>query len=383
MSASAFSLLIKPASAVCNLDCGYCFYKRAFEVFPDKSDYVMPDDVLKAMVRKFMATGQQTLGFGWQGGEPTTCGLDFFQRAVAYQQEFGMPGQNVSNSLQTNGILIDDKWAKFLHRYQFLVGLSLDGPKHIHDYYRRFYNGKGSFDRVMEAARTMSDHRVEFNVLTVLNDYNVTRCAEMYEFFLRNGFYFLQFIPCVETGPDGKSILPFSVTAEQYGAFLCELFDLWYKDGFPRVSIRGFDSVLSYLVDGQSLMCVSQRECSSYLVIEHTGEIFPCDFFVYDEWRLGNILEDDYSEIFASAHYRKFRTMKRQLPKACQKCKYLKLCFGDCTKFRLLQGGQPTSLSYFCKAQKMFFDHTLPRFKKLAREVKRIRAQQPPMAAGR
>jgi uncharacterized protein len=369
-----FTLLIKPASAVCNLDCRYCFYKRALDVFPKKESYIMPDTVLRGLVRKYLATGVRQAGFSWQGGEPTLCGLDFYKKAVEYQMEFSASGQVISNALQTNGVLLDEKWARFLRQYRFLVGLSLDGPEEIHDRYRRDYAGHGTFRKVMRAATLMNEHQVEFNILTLLGEHNADKAEELYDFFTSQGFRYLQFIAPLDVEPGTGKIKPFGIKPSQYARFLCDLFDIWYEKGFPEVSIRDFDSVLSYHVDGKSLICPCQRECGSYLVVEHNGDVFPCDFYVFDEWRLGSIAGQEFADVFANRRYAEFRRLKTQLNHRCRKCEWLTMCYGDCVKYRLFQDGNPRNLSYFCLAMRTFFEHTHARFKKLARRVIEYRA---------
>ncbi len=370
-----FTLLIKPVSAVCNLNCKYCFYKRAINVFEKKDSYVMSDKVLTNMISKYLSLGFRENGFGWQGGEPTVAGLDFFEKVVNYQIKYGQKGQIVSNSLQTNGVLIDDNWGEFLNQYRFLVGLSLDGPEYLHDYYRVDYTNKGSFKKVMNAAEVLIKHNVAFNILTVLTELNYDKAEELYNFFISNGFYYLQFIPALEIDENSKKIRPFSIKPSHYLKFLKDLFDIWYERGFPEVSIRTFDSILSYYVDGVQLVCPFMKECNSYLVVEHNGDIFPCDFFVYKEWRIGNIVTDDYEKIRSSDKYREFATLKTKLNDKCLKCKYLSLCYGDCTRFRIFQNNNPKNLSYFCDTWKNFFEYSHSRFKKLAEKVKEYREQ--------
>ncbi len=364
-----FTLLIKPVSAVCNLDCKYCFYKRAINVFEKKDNYLMSDEVLRNMISKYLGLGFRENAFGWQGGEPTVAGLDFFEKIVKYQMEYGTTGQIVSNSLQTNGVLIDDNWGDFLNEYKFLVGLSLDGPQEIHDFYRVDYSNKGSFKAVMNAADKLIKHNVEFNILTVLTEYNYDKAEIMYDFFIKNGFRFLQFIPTLEVDETTNKIRDFTIKPAHYLKFLKDLFDIWYERGFPEVSIRTFDSILSYYVDGIQLICPFMKECNSYLVIEHNGDVFPCDFFVYKEWTIGNIVSDDYEDIRKSEKYLKFVKMKTEVNDKCRNCKWFNMCYGDCTKFRIFQNRSPKSISYFCPAWKEFFQYSHSRFKKLADQV--------------
>lgn len=372
----AFSLLIKPVSMACNLDCLYCFYKRAVDVFGDKESYVMDDSVLRTMINNYMSLGFPFPAFGWQGGEPALAGLDFYERVVKYQKQYGSPGQAVSNGFQTNGLLIDDHWSQFFKEYNFLIGLSMDGPEKFHDHYRLAYDGKGTFSRVMKAVEVMEKNKTEYNILTVLTDHNIEHVEELYVFFVSNKFRFLQFIPCLETDPSTGKTLPYSVKPGQYGKFLCGLFDLWYENGFPDVSIRFFDSILSYYIDGVFSQCTMHKECDAYLLVEHSGDVFPCDFFVYDEWNLGNLTETGLGDLFAGQRFKEFRSMKSRLNKRCLLCKWLFLCHGDCTRYRLVQNSNPENLAYFCQSMERFYSYTDARFKELAERVRQIRQEK-------
>ncbi len=364
-----FTLLIKPVSAVCNLDCKYCFYKRAINVFEKKDSYVMSNDVLRNMIGKYLGLGFRENAFGWQGGEPTVAGLEFFEKVVKFQMELGSSGQIVSNSIQTNGVLIDDNWGEFLHTYKFLIGLSLDGPEYIHNHYRVDYENKGSFKKVMQAADYFVKHNVEFNILTVLTEFNYDKAEDIYDFFIKNGFRFLQFIPAFEVDENTNKIRDFTIKPSHYLKFLKDLFDIWYERGFPDVSVRTFDSILSYYVDKRQLICPFMERCNSYVVIEHNGDVFSCDFFVYKEWKIGNIIENTFEDIRESKKYLRFANMKAEINERCKTCKWLELCHGDCTKFRIFQNRSPKSLSYFCPTWKEFFQYTNSRFKKLAKKV--------------
>lgn len=363
------SVLIKPTGADCNLDCTYCFYLEKAALYPENKVHRMPLEVLEEMVRQIMLTGHQNLSFGWQGGEPTMMGLDFFQKAVEFQKKYGRTGQSVGNGLQTNGLLINDEWCKFLKDYSFLVGLSLDGPQHVHDKYRFTVGGRPSWERVEGAANRMLGQGVAVNALVVVNDYSVQFAEEIYEYHKSLGFEFMQFIPCVERDPqDPAKAAPYSVTAKQYGDFLCQLFDLWkrdFKEGKPTTSIRYFDSVFHTYVGMAPPECTLLEECGCYVVVEHNGDVYACDFFVEPDWKLGNLMEGKLEEMLNHPKQGEFGRMKAQMPSECYSCEYLSHCYGGCTKDRIRDPHDQGS-NHFCESYKIFFAHADAELQRLA-----------------
>ena len=380
-----FTLLIKPSGSDCNLDCKYCFYKhRVPEIGHGKQR--MSDEVLERFVKDYMQLRFPLAGFAWQGGEPTLMGLDFYKKVVELQKKYGSPGQQVGNSLQTNAILLDDKWCRFLHENNFLVGISIDGPKELHDYYRLDFSGSGSFDRVMRAFENCKKYKVEFNTLTLLNNRNADHPDQLFDFLIDNGVKFLQFIPCVEVDSATGKVADFSITPAQYGQFLCRIFDRWYEYGPTKLSIRDFDSILSYYVAGRHTICTFDNQCSQYIVIEHSGDAFTCDFFVEPRWRLGNILETPIEKLAAGSKKRTFARAKRNLCNKCLVCRHLAICRGGCMKDRIpkvchselppchSERSEESAQSfgkesYFCESYKCFFDYTIPRFTQIAAEI--------------
>ncbi|MHC4603021.1 MAG: anaerobic sulfatase maturase [Planctomycetota bacterium] len=363
-----FTLLIKPSGSDCNVDCKYCFYKyRAPEV--GRGRQRMSDEVLEKLVKDYMQLHFSLAGFAWQGGEPTLMGLDFYKKAVELQKKYGSPGQEVGNSLQTNAILLNDEWCRFLHDSKFLVGISIDGPKELHDYYRLDHSGSGTFDKVMRAIQACKKYKVEFNILTLLNNKNAERPDELFDFFIENGVRFLQFIPCVETDPATGEIADFSITPEQYGEFQCRIFDRWYEYGPQNLSIRDFDSILSYCVHSKHTICTFDKQCSQYIVIEHTGDVFTCDFFVEPKWRLGNIFETPIEKLAADSKKRAFGRAKQNLCNKCLVCRHLALCRGGCMKDRIPSDDHFSRESYFCESYKRFFDYAMPRFMQIAATI--------------
>ena len=360
-----FQLLVKPVGDRCNLRCKYCFYCGTEERFegtldPQKRPHeVMPDDVLEKLVREFLSCRMPQTIFCWQGGEPTLAGLDFFRRAVELQMTYGVPGQVVGNAFQTNGLLIGRDWAKFLGQYKFLVGLSLDGPRDVHEQMR----GK-SFEHALRAAQLLRQFKVEFNILSVVSQANVRRGPETYRWLVDRGFTNLQFIPCREVRQDG-TLTPESITAAELGEFLVSVFEEWWKDGVRRVSERNIDSLAASYITGQPLMCTCQARCSDYLLIERGGEVFPCDFFGRPEWLLGYVGERPLSEYLEQAREQKFGKLKAQVPGECRACEYWTLCHGGCPRDRDA-GGK----SHYCAGYKRFFAATATRLKQLAASLK-------------
>jgi len=365
-----FSLLIKPASADCNLRCPYCFYLKRGGLYRETARHRMSERVLERMVSTYLKTEQPQHVFCWQGGEPTLMGLDFFRRAVELEAGYGKPGSSVANSLQTNGVLIDDEFASFLSKYNFLVGVSLDGPQEIHDRFRVSANGSGSHAQVLKALKRLKRHRVEFNILTLVTSANVTRAKEVYHYLCDMGLLYHQYIPCVEF--DGRNnLLPFAVTARQWGDFLCEIFDEWIAPALPKVSVRLFDSILAFLLNGDKTICRMQDDCRRYFVVEYNGDVYPCDFFVDEDKKIGNVMTDAWQELLKSPQYLAFGRLKPRWNQACSECEYLSLCAGDCLKHRLYENNNPKNLSWLCEGWKRFYRHSLPGFKKLAGEIQR------------
>ena len=363
-----FSLLIKPASADCNLCCPYCFYFDRNNLYPPPAR--MTVKTLEKLISSYLATPQSVYSFGWQGGEPTLMGLEFFKRVVELQQKHAPDGAVISNTLQTNGVLIDDEWARHLVEYRYLVGVSLDGPAEVHDAHRKNAAGQGSHARVMESIDCLKRNRVDFNVLTLVTQANVRKGREIYQYLREQGTAFQQYVPCVEFDEQG-SLLPYAISGEEWGDFLCEVFDEWVRADTLRVSVRLFDAVLAKMVDNANSICHMSDNCGLYFVVEHNGDVYPCDFYVDSDMQLGNIKENDWVELQTSEKYRSFGKKKRNWSRDCANCEFLAYCMGDCPKHR------NSSTSWLCEGLKKFFKHSLPTFERLATQ---IRAQRGPIA---
>lgn len=367
-----FTLLIKPASADCNLRCDYCFYLDKCRLYPETTVHRMTDEVLEKLIRGYMATEQPVYAFGWQGGEPTLMGVDFFRQVTRFQEACGRPGSRVGNGLQTNATLITEELAEHFSLYRFLLGCSLDGPADIHDQYRRAIGGKPTQAKVLEGLETLKRHHVEFNILTLVSQSNVHRPLDVYRYLVDQGFLFHQYIPCVEFDEQG-TVLPFSIDGPEWGTFLCKIFDEWYDRDRYRVSIRYFDGILSRMVDRTATVCHLDSNCCQYFVIEHNGDVYPCDFFVEPSLKLGNVMDTSWPEMIESKTYKQFGSQKARWNRACRTCDCLDLCRGDCLKHRLYNGHSPLNLSYLCAGWKHFIRHTRDRFEVLAEEIRERR----------
>jgi len=354
---SISSVLVKPAGPDCNLACQYCFYRGAASLYPDEPIHRMSDDVLESLICQYMAIAGPMASFGWQGGEPTLMGLPFFEHVVELQRRYGVRGQTVSNGLQTNGVLIDEAWARFLAEWKFLVGLSLDGPAEIHDHYRCDHGGHGTHARVLEGLRYLQHARAETNVLCMVTDVSVARAEELFHYFVDLGLRWMQFIPCVELAPAG-GWQPYSLDVTEYGRFLCVLFDLWHDGvGLGRTHIREFEELLINVTTGRPPNCVQSDHCGDYVVIEHNGDVYACDFHVTPEWRLGNLMETPLLELVNSPAMDRFAAAKRQWDRSCTACPWLALCHGGCPKYRVDATGAPARKTCFCSANLALFEH--------------------------
>jgi len=360
-----FQLLVKPAGARCNLRCKYCFYygsDRYFADEPGERGKTMSLATLDAMVAELLSYRMPQSVLAWQGGEPTLCGLDFFRAVVEAEKRYGADGQVVGNALQTNGQVIDARWAKFLTEYHFLVGLSIDGPRKLHEKYR----GK-SWQKCMDAAKAMTDHGTEFNILTVVSESNMRHGAEVYEWLVDQGFKELQFIPCRETLPDGTAA-SFSCDGELLGDFLIAAFDRWIARDVGVINERVFTNLLHYYLHGEPNLCTFRARCGDYICIERGGEVFPCDFYVQPEHRLGKLGERPMHEFYTVVRPPGFGQLKGQVDDGCRECEWYPLCHGGCPRDRL-----PSGRNYYCAGYRKFFAHAAPRIEGLVRQLQRMR----------
>ena len=365
----AFHLLAKPTGAICNLDCAYCFFLDK-EVFYPGSKFRMSDDVLEAYIRQLIESHRtDSVNIAWQGGEPTLMGLDFYRRVMVLVEKYRRPGMRFLHTMQTNGTLLDDEWCAFLKEHDFLIGISIDGPRELHDIYRVDKGGKPTFDKVMRGLRLLQKHGVDFNVLTTVNRVNADYPLEVYR-FLRDevGTTWMQFIPVVERinadgltlFQEGDQVSARSVGAEQFGRFLSTIFDEWIRHDVGRVYVQTIEAALrNWLGLEASGMCVFNQTCGTGLAIEHNGDVYSCDHFVEPNFLLGNIHDEHMIELVASPQQIKFGLDKRDtLPRFCRECDVRFACHGECPKnrFILTPDGEP-GLNYLCAGFKDFFHH--------------------------
>lgn len=367
--AHSFPLLIKPVSADCNLRCRYCFYLDHLRFYPAAAEHRMSDVTLERLISGYMATDQAAYTFIWQGGEPTLLGLEFFRRVTDLQRKYGRPGAVVANMLQTNATLITDELARHFAQYRFLIGVSLDGPPDVHDRYRRTLDGAGTHAEVSRGIERLRRHGVEFNILTLVTEANAGRAREIYRYFCDQGMLYHQYIPCVEFDAQGR-LRPYSVGGEAWGRFLCELFDEWKVRDTRRVSVRLFDSIIRKLVLGRPADCHMDSDCRHYFVVEYNGDVYPCDFFVTRELKLGSIFTDAWPQLRQSPVYAEFGARKAALARACGNCRYLALCNGDCPRLHAAVNDFPTAPGVLCPGWRSFFERTLSDFGRLAAEVR-------------
>lgn len=363
------SLLIKPASSNCNMRCSYCFYHSLAESRPTASYGVMNTDVRELLVQRALEYADKTCTFAFQGGEPTLAGLEFYRDFIELVEKYNTRKVKVHYALQTNGLAIDDEWASFLAGRQFLVGLSLDGPKDIHDAMRTDAGGRGTFNRVMNAVALLNRHRVDYNILCVVNSYTARHIGKVYDFFKRNDFRYLQFIPCLDPLEERPGGHEYSLTPERFAFSMKRLFDEWYNDlrNERRISIRYFDNLAGMLLGYPPESCGMSGRCSAHFVVEADGSVYPCDFYVFDDWRLGNIQTSNFTELAQSGKAADFIGSSLYADPQCRECPWSNICRGGCRRNREpFAEGRPV-LNYYCRAYREFFDYAGERLFKASR----------------
>jgi len=403
--------MTKPIGAICNLDCKYCYYLEKEKLYPGTQSFKMSDEVLESYVRQYIAAQDvPEINFAWQGGEPTLMGLDFFRRVVQLQQQYCPPGKRITNALQTNGTLLNDEWCQFFHDHHFLIGLSIDGPREMHDRYRVDKGGKPTFDKVMRGLEYLKQHQVEFNTLTVVNRHNSRYPLEVYNFLKKHGSGFMQFIPLVERagndemfaappvlpsstprnyslplpivnsdaplspswgeGPGVRAspVTPWSVEARTYGDFLCTIFDTWVRHDVGQVFVQLFDVQLGIWMGMPASLCVFAETCGRAMAMEHNGDLYSCDHYVYPQYKLGNITDTPILDLVESPSQKQFGADKRDtLPRYCKQCEVRFACNGECPKHRFINtpDGEP-GLNYLCAGYKKFLKHIDPAMRTMA-----------------
>lgn len=364
----ALSILIKPVSGQCNIDCEYCFYKNLKEYQKNISCNVMGLETLELIIRKALNFAEEDLSIVFQGGEPTLRGIEFFKEAINLLRKYNVNNVSVYLSIQTNGLLIDDEWGQFLGENNFLVGISLDGFETCHNRFRKGYHQMPTFQKVMRAIDILKKYHVEFNILTVINSEVVKYPEEIYNFYKSQNFTHLQFIECF----DALGVIPgskeFSLKNESYKIFITKLFDLWYQDIMRGriVELNYFDNILRLICSYPPVDCGMWGFCSSQFIFESDGSVYPCDFYVQDRWCLGNIADNDFDTLKKTKIAEKFEAISYVMDEKCVDCKYVTLCRGGCRRARNWTGNDKMDCNIFCETYQYFFENCLERLYEIA-----------------
>ena len=384
-------VMLKPVGALCNLACDYCYYLEKSKLYTQNPRHVMSDELLERFIKEYIES--QTIPqimFTWHGGETLMRPLSFYKRAIELQKQYGR-GRHIDNSIQTNGTMLTDEWCQFFKENNFLVGISIDGPQDFHDEYRRNKMGAPSFHKVMQGINLLKKHGVQYNCMAVVNDYNADFPLEFYNFFKEIGCEFLQFAPIVERLKEDNAsptslasandkeakLAPFSVSPEQWGNFLCTIFDEWVRNDVGKIFIQIFDSTLANWVDEQPGVCTMAKTCGHAGVMEFNGDVYSCDHFVFPEYKLGNIYTNPLASMMYSDKQLKFGVDKfDKLPSQCKECDVLFACNGECPKnrFTLDKYGE-YGLNYLCEGFYKFFKHVSPYMDYMKKE---LLAKRPP-----
>lgn len=384
-------VMLKPAGAHCNLACKYCYYLEKSKLYATSQRHLMTDEMLERFTQEYIEA--QTMGhvlFTWHGGEPLMRSIDFYKKALTLQQKYAR-GRHIDNVIQTNGTLLTDEWCEFFAQNHWLVGISIDGPQQYHDHYRQTSTGKPSWERVMHGIRLLNKHHVEWNAMAVVNAYNADHPLEFYHFFKEHGCQYLQFTPIVErlvTHSDGRTlasladqtdipVADFSVTAEQWGTFLCTIFDEWVRRDVGSIFVEIFDCTLANWMGVAPGICSYSTHCGHAGVMEHNGDVYSCDHFVFPTYKLGNIRDHTLIEMLYGEQQQAFSRLKHaSLPRQCKECDMEFACHGECPKNRFLHDryGNP-GLNYLCRGYYQYYTHVAPYMDLMKRE---LLAQRPP-----
>ncbi len=365
--------MVKTVGAICNLDCHYCYYLKKEQLYPKGSVFRMNDELLEKYISQHIqATPKEIVSFSWHGGEPTLIGLDFFRKAVALQRKHLPPDKKLINGIQTNGLLIDDAWCEFLAQENFYIGLSLDGPKDLHDRYRVTKGQKPTHKQVVQAFHLLRRHKVHVDLLCVVHDVNVKHPTAVYRHLKEIGGEYLQFLPLVERADDAdRGVVSRSVPAAAYGEFLCAIFDEWLRHDIGKIFIQLFDESVRPFLGMEHALCIYRETCGDVPVVEHNGDFYSCDHFVLPEYKIGNINEQSLADLVEHPAQRDFGQRKwTSLPRFCRECEVLSMCNGGCPKDRFIKTPDgEDGLNYLCAGLKRFFTHSKPYFQKFSRLV--------------
>lgn len=369
------SVLIKPASGMCNMRCDYCFYCDEAAKRQQASYGMMTEETLKNVIRKCVIPAEGACTVAFQGGEPTLRGLPFFEKAVEYAEHFNRNGVRIDFALQTNGCGITEDWCRFFAGHHFLVGVSVDGTREIHDRHRRGRDGGPTFDRVLRSVGLLEKHRVDFNILTVVHREIAENIRGIYPAYRKRGWDYMQFITCLDPLGEPRGNRPYSLLPEAYGQFLMDLFDMWYAD-YRRGNapfIRQFENYVGICMGMAPESCEQRGICGVQYAVEADGSVYPCDFYALDQWKIGNFNQDRLSQMKERAEALGFLARSRNLPPQCRECKWQSLCRGGCFRSRLEAGETNTGLNYFCPGYRMFFDRWGETIQEIARQIQRRR----------
>jgi len=362
-----FQIMVKPIGSVCNIDCKYCYYLSKRDLYPGATSFKFDEALLDRYVAQHIAASpRDTVLFSWHGGEPTVLGVDYYRRVMELQKKHAPPGKEILNGIQTNGTLIDEEWCEFLAQHKWYVGLSLDGPRELHDTFRYDKQGRATHGQVVAAYKMLRKHGIHVDVLCVVNAKNARQPKAVYRFFKDLGVRFLQFLPVVARKPDG-TLTPETVPAQAYGEFLNEIFDEWVRNDTGKIVIQNFDEAARPYLGAEHALCIFRKTCGDVAALEHNGDLYACDHYVRKDHLLGNIRDKTIAEMIESPFQQEFGRKKADLPKFCKECEFLDLCNGGCPKDRLISApdGEP-GLNYLCAGFKTFFGHTKPYFQELA-----------------
>ncbi len=359
-----FQVFVKPVGAQCNLACPYCYYLDKQEIYPDEKKILMPDDLLETyIIQHLSASSGPDIFFSWHGGEPTLAGLQFYRRVVGFQQKHAGVACRIFNGIQTNGTLLNDEWCSFLKENNFIIGISIDGPEKFNAVNRPGKNGQSCFKEVLQGYQLLNKYEIPCEILCVVNSGNVNYPLEIYWFFKALNAKFITFLPMVEKkSTAGKTVSAMSVPARAFGEFLCAIFDEWKSSDIGTIKVQIFEEALRTAFNLEHALCIFKKTCGRVPVVEHNGDFYPCDHFVSEANRLGNIRSTSLKELLESPAQQAFGQAKLDsLPKYCLKCDVREMCNGACPKDRFLDSpdGEP-GLNYLCEGYKLFFNHCKP-----------------------
>lgn len=369
---SQLNILIKPASGNCNMRCDYCFYQDEMCKREQANRGYMTEDTLKNVIRKTMLQADYQINYAFQGGEPTLCGLNFFKKVVAFQKQYNLHNIQVNNSLQTNGLNLTQEWCDFFSKNHFLIGISVDGTRALHNKYRHLTQGSlSAYDHICNSIRLLEQYHVDYNILTVITEDAAHQAANIYQNFKKNGWKNQQYIECLDPLYETENPFSYALQPHSYGVFLTELFDLWYKDVLlgHQPYIRRFENYISILAGFPPESCEQRGECGHQFVVESDGNTYPCDFYMLDAYLLGNFNTDRLPQMEQKREQIHFIERSRHLSSKCKACKYYALCRGGCQRSRIYVSAENAYINRFCESYLYFFDHCYPRMQTLAQQI--------------